>query len=259
MTGRSDIASSFTIVKGAMINETFTFFSMWDGEKSKKENLDRLREKNFVGAKSDSWLRDVAKVLNRRFDPSGRDAPLVALAKAGCDLEDWKPLMLWHMTRDEFLVRDFLINWLFPQYERGSYRVRNEELHGYLQSIGKRGGKTEHPWTDATLNRVAVGLLKIASDFGLLRGGSIKEFTSFHLSEKSFMYLLHAMLDEYRSPRKVIDSQDWRLFLLRSTDVERELLRLHQFRRLQYEVAGSLVELKLPFSTASEFAERMLQ
>jgi hypothetical protein len=41
------------------------------------------------------------------------------------------------------------------------------------------------------------------------------------------------------------------------TDVERELLRLHQFRKLRYEVAGSLVELTLPCGSAAEFVEEM--
>jgi hypothetical protein len=101
-----------------MISETYAVFAAWDFARSKRENLDRLRDENFIGASSSTWLRDVAKVLNRRFEPAGRDRALAVLAKAGCDLEEWKPLLLWHITRDEFLVRDFLLNWLFPPTTR---------------------------------------------------------------------------------------------------------------------------------------------
>ena len=80
---RANIASSFTVVKGAMIDETYAVFATWDFERSKRENLNRLREENFIGASSTTWLRDVAKVLNRRYDPAGRDRPLVILAKSG--------------------------------------------------------------------------------------------------------------------------------------------------------------------------------
>src|SRR5438874_3501808 len=45
---------------------------------AKRENLDRVRRENFVGAQSATWLRDIAKVLNRRFDPHGRDRPLIS-------------------------------------------------------------------------------------------------------------------------------------------------------------------------------------
>jgi hypothetical protein len=257
-SSRANVASSFTVVKGAMIDETYAVFAAWDFARSKRENLDRLRDENFIGASSATWLRDVAKVLNRRFDPDSRDRALVVLAKSGCDLEEWKPLLLWHMTRDEFLVRDFLQNWLFPAYDSGAFRVRTDDVESYLAGIGKRGATTEHAWSEETTKRVGAGLLKIAVDFGLLRGSVVKEFASYHLPERSFLYLLHAMRDEKLSPSKVVGAHDWRMFLMRRSDVEHELLRLHQFRKLEYEVAGSLVQLSLPCTTSREYAERMV-
>jgi hypothetical protein len=254
---RANVVSSFTIVKGAMINETYAIFAAWDFSRSKRENLDRLRAENFIGARTTTWLRDVAKVLNRRFDPAGRDRALVVLAKNGCNLEEWKPLLLWHITRDEFLLRDFLQDWLFHAYECGTFRVRPEDLYAYLRGIGKRGGTTEHVWADPTLKRVAAGLLKIAVDFGLLRGTIVKEFRTYHLPERSFIYLLHAIREESQNPRKVLDALDWRMFMMRPADVEHELLRLHQYRKLEYHVAGSLVQLALPCASLREYAEKM--
>lgn len=257
-SSRANVASSFTAVKGAMIDETYAVFAAWDLERSKRDNLDRLRRENFIGASSATWLRDVAKVLNRRFEPTGRDRPLVVLAKHGLPIEEWKPLLLWHITRDEFLVRDFLETWLFAAYDSGTFRVRTQDVEKYLSGIGKRGATTEHAWSEQTTKRVAAGLLKMAVDFGLLRGSMVKEFVSFQLPEKSFLYLLHAMRDEKLSPSKVVASRDWRLFLMRPADVEHELLRLHQYRKLEYQVAGSIVQLSLPCTTTREYAERMV-
>jgi len=256
-SSRAGVASSFTVIKGALIEETYAVFAAWDFDRSKRDNLDRLREENFIGASSATWLRDVAKVLNRRFDPAGRDRPLVALAKHGLPVEEWKPLLLWHMTRDEFMVRDFLETWLFDAYDAGVFHVRTEDVEQYLSDIGDRG-TTEHEWSEQTTKRVAAGLLKIAADFGLLRGSVAKEFVSFQLPERSFLYLLHAMRDEKLSAGKLISSPDWRLFLMRPGDVEHELLRLHQYRKLEYQVAGSLVQLSLPCGSACEYAERMV-
>ncbi|RQS53468.1 BrxA family protein [Burkholderia sp. Bp8986] len=255
---RANVVSSFTVIKGAMIDETYAIFSAWDFARSKRENLDRLKQENFIGARSATWLRDVAKVLNRRFDPAGRDRPLVMLAQHGLPVEEWKPLLLWHMTRDEFLVRDFIETWLFDAYDAGVFRLRSEDVVEYLSSIAKRDGTTEHTWSEQTKKRVAAGLLKIAVDFGLLRGSITKEFASVHLPEKSFLYILHAMRDEKLSPSKVIASCEWRLFLMRPADVEHELLRLHQYRKLEYHVAGSLVQLSLPCTNCQDYAERMV-
>lgn len=254
-SSRARIVSSFTIVKGTMIPETYAVFAAWDLERSKRENLDRLRRENFIGARSATWLRDVAWVLNRRFDPAGRDRALVVLAREGRPLDEWKPVLLWHITRDEFLLRDFLIHWLHPRFEAGVIRMRAAELDPFLRQVRDRGGETEHPWSESTRQRVAVGLLRAAADFGLVRGSSVREFISYHLPDWSFLYLLHAMREEHVSPARVISSPEWRMFLMGPADVERELLRLHQFKRLHYEAAGTLLQLTLPNRTALEYAE----
>ena len=242
-----------------MIGETYATLARWDLSVSKKENLDRLREENFIGARSATWLRDIAKVINRRLEPGGRDRALVILARGGCAIEEWKPIFLWHLSRDEFLVRDFFVNWLFQEYDDGAFQLRPDDVRDYLGTLGMRGGKTEHQWADITTSRVAGGLLKMAADFGLLRGGSVKEFAGYHLPERSLLYLLHAVLEhENGSPRRMMDSPEWRMFLVRPADLESAVLRLHQFRSLDYQVAGSLVQLSLPYPHAVNYAEAMV-
>ena len=255
---RANVASSFTIVKGALINETYAVLAAWDLTRSKRENLDRLRRENFVGARTATWLRDLAKVLNRRLEPEGRDRALVMLAQSGCDLLEWKPILLWHITRDEFLLRDFLQNWLFPAYESGVSRVNPAEVREYLRGTAKRGGVTEHAWSETTVERVAAGLLKMVVEFGLLRGKAAKTFNAYSLPERSFLYLLHVLRETHPNPRKIIEAPEWRMYLMRPGDVEHEILRLHQFHKLDYQVAGSLAQMKLPCATSAQYAERMV-
>ena len=255
---RASVASSFTIIKGALINETYAVLAAWDLIRSKRENLDRLRHENFIGAPTSTWLRDLAKVLNRRLEPEGRDRALVMLALSGCDLIEWKPILLWHITRDEFLLRDFLENWLFPAYDAGVSRVQSTEVQAYLRGTAKRGGVTEHAWSEATLQRVAAGLLKMAVEFGLLRGKAVKTFNAYSLPERSFLYLLHVLREANPNPRNIIEAPDWRMYLMRPADVEHEILRLHQFHKLDYQVAGSLAQMKLPCATSAQYAERMV-
>jgi hypothetical protein len=254
---RANVASSFTMLKGALIDESYSFLSEWDSNRSREDNLRIWKDRNPVGLRSHTWIRDVAFVMNRRFDPDGRDLPLRVLARAGCDLLEWKPLLLWHITRDEFVLRDFLVSWLFPAFEAGVFRIRAEDLYAHLLSLRDRGALLAKEWSETTVDRVAHALLVMAKDFGLLTGGVTKEFASFHLPERSFLYLLHAMRDEKLNPGKLVGAPDWRMFMMRPGDVEHELLRLHQYRKLEYDVAGSLVQLSLPCTSSREYAERM--
>ena len=38
---RANVASSFTVIKGAIIDETYSVFAQWDLTRSKRDNLDR--------------------------------------------------------------------------------------------------------------------------------------------------------------------------------------------------------------------------
>ena len=250
---RANVVSSFTIVKGALIDETYAAFEHWDVGRDTPTNLNRLKDLNTIGAKSENWLREVAFAVSRRFEPDGRDRALVELARNGCDREVWKPLLLWHMTRDEFLLRDFLIHWLYPAFVDGVHRLMFEDVVPYLATLERRR-RISKPWTNQTRQRVARGLLKICVDFGLLAGRRARRFVSYHLPDESFIYLLHAMADTESNARRVIDADDWRMFLMDSDDVEREVLRLHQFRKVHYEVAGSLAQLKLPRGSSADYA-----
>lgn len=259
MRSRASVVSSFTIIKGSLIEETYTAFQGWDFESPKSENLLRIRENGALASKSSNWLRDVSKVLNRRFDPAHRDRPLVELARAGCDREVWKPLLLWHMTRDEFLLRDFLTGWLYDRYTDGTYRVRTNDVMLYLWQLRKRRGvEISGSWSESTTSRVASGLLRMAADFGLLTVRLAREFTPYYLPEKSFLYLLHAMAEAAPNAQKIVDSPDWHMYLMGAADVERELLRLHQYRRVHYQVAGSLAQLDLPCSSTTDYVKRLM-
>src|SRR5262249_34955664 len=121
---RSLEISTFTIVKGSLIPETYAAFRAWDFEVTDDQNFERLERDNVVGAKSINWLRDVIKVLHRRFAPRSYDRALVLLAQAQCPMETWRPILLWHMTRDEFLLRDFVVRWLASEFESGRFALR---------------------------------------------------------------------------------------------------------------------------------------
>ena len=256
MADRSKIVSSFTIVKGALIDETYQTFGTWNLEKSKKENLDRVRSGELISG-SETWRRDVAKVLNRRFDPD-RDRALVVLAKGACPLPAWKSILLWHITRDEFLFRDFLVHFLYPLHSSGALRVRQDEVVSYLDTIADRGGITEHQWTLKTRERVAMGLLKMAVDFDLMVGSVHRELTNYHMADDAFLYVLHAIYQRENNGQRVIGAEEWKMFMMSACDVQQNLFRLHQFRRLEFQLAGTLGQLTLPCSSAEQFAERMV-
>ena len=52
--------------------------------------------------------------------------------------------------------------------------------------------------------------------------------------EICFLGLLRAMADAEPNALHIVDAEDWRLYLMDKSDVERELMRLHQFRKVHF-------------------------
>ena len=66
---RAEVVSSFTIIKGSLIDETYAAFANWDFDESKRENLERIQEDVDLGGKSQNWLRDVARFSTAASTP----------------------------------------------------------------------------------------------------------------------------------------------------------------------------------------------
>lgn len=238
------------------MEDTHRVFLDWDLAKSFDENLSHARELNTPAADNQGWLKEVIATISSRWRHEPRLPSLVKLTQC-VSLDVWRPCILWHIGQVDELYYRFATEWLFNEYEAGAYRLRTADVLPFVAKVASSRSVGKKVLSEYGLKRAGRDLLRMAADFGVLKGSSVREFNSYHLPEVSFLYILHAMYDVHGNARSVVHSAGWRLFLMRPADVEREFFRLHQFRKLRYEVAGSLVELTLPCSSADAFVEEM--
>ena len=102
---------------------------------------------------------------------------------------------------------------------------------------------------------VARDLLRMSGDFGLLSTGPTRQFRTYHLPDECLLYVLHALAERESNALRIVEAPEWRLYLMTPADVEHALVRLHQFQRLHYQAAGSIVELRLPYRSRLAYAE----
>lgn len=244
------------IRKGALIQETYTAFQSWDLSKPFAANLAFLRESNVFGARNQGWLKEIMATLSSRFNGQSGFTPLITLAKGKIPLEQWKPCLLWHLAATDKLYYRFAVEWLYPAFQNGAYLIRTDDVIPFVTELTSGQIASGGSLSDYGTLRTARDLLKMAADFGLLSGSATRRFTTYHLPLESCLYILHALAAQEHNPRKMIDAPEWRLFLMTPEQVERELMELHQFQRLNFEMAGSLAQLQLPCRSLQEYAER---
>jgi len=249
--------SSRLIRKGSLIEETYRVFQQWDLDRSIVENLHAIEVTNAIGANNQAWLQEITRTLSNRFKGTNYQ-PLVVLAQGGYDIGKWKACLLWHIGTYDALYWRYATEWLYPQYVKGTVLLRTDDVVPFVQEITSgvfAGGKG---FTEYGRVRAARDLLRMSTDFGLLTGSIPKQFASYHLHEECLLYVAHAISERESNARRLVDALDWRLYLMSVDDVEREFFNLHQYRRLEYHVAGSLAQLKLPHNTMMEYARSLV-
>ncbi len=85
--------------------------------------------------------------------------------------------------------------------------------------------------------------------------GPSRTLATHALCDISLLFYAHAIAEAEGSTARIVESPLWRLAYMMPADVHAALLRLHQFKRLHYDVAGSLLQINLPHRSTLEFAE----
>jgi hypothetical protein len=255
MKVKEDNVSLRLLRKGAFTEETYSLFQQWDFSESMESNFDRILHGHF---RTHAWSTEVKATIRRRFRAIDAATPLILMAKNGLPFEEWRSsLLLWVGTRER-LYREFALNWLFSEFDQGTYQVRAEDVQPFVRKLWPTLNEQTH-LTEYSVTRTARDLLRMAADFGLLAGnGPRKTFSPLHLSDRCFLYYAHVIAEIEKSTSRIPQSHLWKLALIRPDDVVTALLRLHQFRKVDYQVAGTLVELTLPCSSAREYVDRMV-
>jgi hypothetical protein len=257
-TATSPTISTFSVTKGGKVSETYACFAAWDLGLSLDENLARFREANPILSKTSRWLHEIRKIFHTRFSDIGRHRPLIRLAQAGFPKEKWAPILLWHLCFKELLLSDFLETWLYPRKEEGMLRVRSTDVRTYIAGLAARG-LLDRKWSENTISKMSTSLSAYAADFGLLRGKATKEMAVYHPPQEALLYILHDLSREIANGDLLLGDTRWRRLLLSRSELEQELLRMHQHRQLRFDTTGSTTVLELPFKTTEEYVEHLVR
>lgn len=244
------------LIRGPLVSDTLQALQGWELEASKRANLEQLRQTNSIGAPTQAWLKKVCSALSSRFEPAGRDRALVLAARTETGQRNWKSLLLWHLANSEQLLGDGL-RWSAQMYGDGVDLIQTAQALTWLESTGTQGHPEVAAWSEATRKRVTGGLLKTGVDLGLLQGKVKRRFTAYYLADEPLLYVLLQALVSNRTTAAALADPRWLWFRLPEAELEHRLLLLHQAKVISYYRAGSVVDLKLPASSAEALVQEV--
>ena len=250
----SALYSSRIIKAGALIGDTKTLLSHWDVNAPVEENTKRVQRDNVFGKASRSRVEDILAIFRQRYlTEESVTKALVILLRKRFPAVALERLLYFHSARADRLLSDVVTEILLPMQARGLVDINVKNFERFLAKWVDEDKTTGH-WSNATITRIAQGLLSALRDFGMLQGAVNKKIAPAYFPIESFAYVVFYLKQHQPSGVKLIELPDWKLFFLRGEGVERLLFEAHQRNLLEYHVAGSVTRLTFPANTLEGYA-----
>ncbi len=136
-SSRADQAlySSKIIKAGALLADTKTLISRWDGTATVADNLVRFRRENVFGKASRSRVEDILAVFRQRYlgDEEVVTA-LVVLVRRGLAAASLDRILYFHAAQADRLLHDVVTDWLVPLQESGVSSIEVDEASPDISS-----------------------------------------------------------------------------------------------------------------------------
>lgn len=251
--------TSRIIKASALIADTKTLLAAWNPSQSARGNLDRLRRENVFGKTSRTRSADVLRIFRQRyFDRPEIGETLVSLTQQNAPAQWIDPLLYFFTAQNDETLHDIVTDTLYTRKQAGYVDLPPIVVQNALRSWANEQ-KTTSRWSDETTARVTRNSLATLRDFGILGGAAHKYINPIYLPLPSFALIAFWLMQELQSGNRVLRSEEWRLFFLDVTGVERLFLEAHQEGLLSYYAAGSVVRLEFPASTLKDYADGLLK
>jgi len=198
--------------------------------------------------------------IRRRFlRPGNKPATLLKrLLKHGQPGQLFSDLCLLYAARSDDLIRGAATRLYWPALSDGRLGLSPAYVVEFLREA-ERDGRIPEPWSEQVKLKVARGVLKAMTDFGLLRqvGRGKRELVHFHPTDRTIVYLAYDIHFAGSTDAGVVDHRDWALFGLRAADVTSALDRLSGEGWWLAQVAGSVVRVSWKYASMEEVVDAL--
>ena len=136
--------------------------------------------------------------------------------------------------------------------------ISPRDIHNFLEFK-----KTSHPetntWSPQTRLSLVSHYLSAMRDFGILEGKVRKKIRRPTVEDDLFLYIVIFLRDCGKTTKAIMNSNDFKLFLLSQQEVEAKMIEAQRNKRIHFRKSGHIVSLELPWRSIIEYIENIGQ
>lgn len=253
---------TIAICKGsALLEETRALLRAWQPGESLGAFDARVLREDILGKTTAYRARDIVRrVFARRFlQPDGGPARHFKRLLESLPPRAWfGDLCLLYAARADRLLREIITDLYWPAVEQGRLTLMPGNVVRFLHDAQGQG-RMKRPWSSLVQIKVARGLLKALTDFGLLRqvARGRRETVIYHPTDLALVYLAHDLHASGLTDAAVVEHADWELYGIRRSHRFELLNRLGGQGWWIAQGAGSVVRITWKYDNLGEAVDAL--
>ncbi|MGQ7848551.1 BrxA family protein [Granulosicoccus sp. 3-233] len=158
------------------------------------------------------------------------------------------------------ILQDFIQEIYWDRYTGGRDSIQTDDAKEFVVHA-VREGKTQKPWSDSTIKRMASYLMSCCADYGLLssRRGAKRAIQPVRIQEFTVLYLAYKLHFEGLGDSAMINHKTWALFGLDASDVREELKGLAKNGWIIVQSAGEVTRIGWQLKTMEDVIDVITQ
>jgi hypothetical protein len=243
--------------KGAMLSDTKTILAALETG----QDLDSIRSAVAEGVLVDRFTRrtreNIWREVFRRYISERNLEHVRLLAQmvthsSNSSVSDL--VLLFEYCQVDDLLYNLTAQCTYKLYHDAHSSIDKVDINEWLNQQ-----EDEHPeiteWSPATRRRIISSYLSSIRDFGLVKGKTKKEFYKFYVPRKAFVYALYYQKDRGLQGKRLIDSADWRIFLMNKREVIFMLEDATDGGFVRFRHTGDIYDLRFVYDNLSEVVD----
>jgi len=240
--------------KGAYLPETKIVLQQIDAGKSPEQVREAVVEGDLLDQRTLKSRETYWKEVFRRYISEREPEHVDALAHVVTHCENTSAVdlvMFYEYCQVDDLLYDLTAHCAYQLYQSARTAIDKVDVNEWL-----REQQDDHPeiaeWSPQTRGRLTGGYLSTIRDFGLVTGRNKKEFHKFYIPREAFVYALYHQKDRGLLGKQLVESPDWRLFLMDEQEVIFMLEDAANGGFVHFRRAGDIFDLRFVYEDLSE-------
>jgi hypothetical protein len=253
---------TIAICKGsALLEETRALLRAWNPGEPLEGFAARVLGQDLLGKTTAYRVRDIVRrVFARRYlQPDHHPARNLKRLLESLASGPWfSDLCFLYAARADRLLYDVVTEFYLPAMDEGRLTVLPGAIVEFIQEAQQKG-RMPSPWSKPVQIKVARGLLKALTDFGLLRevARGRRETVIYHPTDLALVYLAHDLHASGLTDAALLDHADWELYGIRPSHRFEVLNRLGGDGWWIAQGAGSVVRITWKYDTLEEAVDAL--